>query len=126
MDKLEFSEMIDDFGIPLKVESIDKKVDYFEVKEPLIPYTAGSQLAKQLHSSAGGTTDDYSARWYSLHDVPLKSKVIDVQNNETYVIESKQNYLNYSDVVIYYLINDVNNRDLTAEKDEGDFNNGFI
>ncbi len=126
MDKIDFSDLLEEFAVPLEVyplasnptseESGDKQlnghwdeagkyhVDSTKDVEPLKinePFINDRTYLQELSYNTGGTLSDYDAVWYSSHSVPVHSRVI--HNGIIYTVENVSDYTDYSNVIQYEL-----------------------
>lgn len=129
MDKIDFSDLLAEFAVPLEVypltsnsTSSDKAGDkqltgnYNEAGEyvtdsvknediePLKlnePFINDRAYLQELNYQDGGTVSDYDAVWYSSTLVPVHSRV--VHNGTVYTVEAISDYTDYSNVIEYQL-----------------------
>lgn len=77
-----------------------------KAKEPVIPTSGNNVFADNLALMAGGTVQNYSATWYSLHDVEIGTVVSTFRHDgseKKYEVAKKIDYGPITDITIYYL-----------------------
>ena len=117
MQKLDFTSVLDSFGIPITLlvkpekegtyvhgewfqtpyESWEKR----ELNDPVIPSSLITQLPMQAKYGDGGRYEEYDLIWFSSEQVPIKSRIL--KENRVYSVESITPYTDYSDVTQYGL-----------------------
>ncbi|MBD5430140.1 hypothetical protein [Lactobacillus sp.] len=115
--KLDVLDMLNEYGVDLKVQPFHKEYDDFGVKvsdsldkwesrhEPVYPANGGS-LANII---SGGTIVSDSLIWLSSKDYKIGT-VVDV-HGQKYRVKSKSNYLDYATLVKYELEGDSQSKD---------------
>lgn len=117
MEKLEFAELLENFGVPLTVfakvekggsfvkgEWVPNKLtesDGVKVTEPFLPSSIVSQLPSVTEYRAA-QIEKYAMIWFSTLDVPLKS-IVRNEAGQEFSVEDKTSFFDYSDVAQYGL-----------------------
>lgn len=115
MQKMDFSSVLDSFGIPLTVRVIPAEKGHYEdgewvetpvsewetkeVYEPFIPSEMAAQTPDFVNYGEGGIYEKYEMIWFSKLDVPVKSIVIN--HEQAYRVEERLPYSDYSNVIQY-------------------------
>lgn len=124
--KMRMAGVIRRFGVPLKVytpailgtqmvageERQLKLVDVdpskvITVSEPLVP----AKYGVNTYLTDGGQMEEYTAKWYSAGDYPVRTIVINPRNQLAYRVLKKQDYQDYADTS-EYLVQEVSVDDL--------------
>ncbi|VDG31377.1 hypothetical protein [Lactobacillus kunkeei] [Lactiplantibacillus mudanjiangensis] len=122
--KFKLRKLIRKFGQPIRIydgsrvtdgttnamgEFIPTKSDgkpYVEDTEPIIPTSGANIFADNLNALAGGLVENYSAVWYSKHDVEEGTVVSVVRADGTekkFEVSKKSDYGPIADIKFYYL-----------------------
>lgn len=116
----DFSDMIQEFGIPLEIKMKSgndgghyEAGEYVpnsdietvkQVNEPLIPPGTNTNPAMTNSQQSGGQVSLYDLYWYSEQaNVPINTIVKDVRTGREYKVAEASDYTGYSSITIYGL-----------------------
>jgi len=88
------------------IPSSSKDKQPIKANEPVIPSSHNNSLSDSLALMAGGTVQNYSATWYSTHDVEIGTVVSTFRpdgSEKKYEVVKMDDYGPLADITIYYL-----------------------
>lgn len=102
-DKLGTGTVVD--GVPVKATT--ENVEPEDRHEPVVPYSSFSHMSM---FSAGGTQENVDLLWFSTAQYPKNTIVNIPSQGGKYKVMNNNNYLDYSDTLVYELKGDDHNQ----------------
>lgn len=115
MEKMDFTSLLDTFGVPIKVYSKESLKGRYEgtewvqgnlssapftsITEPFIPSSLNSRVPLMTDYGQSGMKETYEMTWFSSLVVELKSVV--EHNGKYYSVEDATPFTDYSNVTQY-------------------------